>query len=85
MVTSSDATLGGAMTDQSSTTTSAADNSVYLGDGTATTAMNTISTNIAALSSSDLGLTDDLTTTAGAQAALTQITAHRRQLPSSAE
>lgn len=49
--------------------------SVYLGDGTATTAANTISTNINSLSAvADLGLSEDLTSSTNAQAALTQIT-----------
>lgn len=64
----------GSVTDQS-TVSIGATASVYLGDGTATTAANTISTTIKSLSATaDLGLSMDLTSTQNAQAALTQIT-----------
>jgi len=62
------------VTDTSTTSGAGSSNSVYLGDGTATTSANTISTNISALSSAGLGLTQNLNSTTSAQAALTQIT-----------
>jgi flagellin len=49
--------------------------SVYLSDGTSTALSTTITTNINALSSAGLGLTDDLSSDTNAQAALTEITA----------
>lgn len=62
------------VTDTSTSASAGSSNSVYLGDGTATTSANTITTVIAALSSSGLGLTQNLNSTTSAQAALTQIT-----------
>jgi flagellin len=62
------------VTDTSTSSGVGSSNSVYIGDGTATTSANTITTDIAALSSAGLGLTQNLNSTTSAQAALAQIT-----------
>lgn len=77
-MTTADTVLGGTASTNGMTDTLANAGStlqVYLGDGTTTTSANTISVNLSQLSASTLGLTSDLTSTSGAQTALTQITA----------
>ncbi len=59
----------------SAATESTGASNVYLSDGTSAALSTTISTNINALTSADLGLTDDLTSDTSSQSALTEITA----------